>query len=254
MSDVTKLTLVHLANSCSQSVLWLLEELGVDYDVRKHDRPSGQAPPDLRRTHPQGKSPQLLLPGGRVITQLSAILLYLIRTYDGAEPGSRPRFHRPPRSGDGNDKDRDDGEDEGGDDPVREEQLVCIGVSDLSSKLGAKFMFDGLTAMSPFFVRPLLARVRDTINRLALDPDVEAALGALEAEIAGRSWFMGGEGPSRADFALHFSVGLAAQPRYADLDDYPGLKAWMRRCEEREAWKRSLEVGNGYDLDFPSKW
>jgi glutathione S-transferase len=228
---VTKPTLIHLQSSCSQSVLWALEELGIDYDVRKFERPTGQAPPELKQTHPQGKSPQLLLPDGRVVTQLSAVLLYLLRTYDTAH-----RFHR---------------EDH---DPVREEQLVCIGACDLSAKVGSKLMFHALTLLSPFFVRPLLNHIRNTINRRALDPDVEAALGVLEGEIKGRQWFMEGDEPSRVDFMLHFYVDGAVQPKYVDLKDYPGLQEWMARCEARDAWKRSLEVGNGYDLDFPSRW
>ncbi|KAK2593564.1 hypothetical protein QQS21_008739 [Conoideocrella luteorostrata] len=232
MSDNNlKPTLIHLENSCSQSVLWLLEELKVDYAIRKFARPSGQAPPELKDTHPQGKSPQLILPDGRVITQLSAILLYILSTYD-----SENRFHSVDH------------------DPVREEQLVCIGACDLSSKLGSKFMFDGLTALSPFFIRPILSLVRNKINTLVLDPDVEAAMGVLENEIKGRQWFMGGDEPSRADFVLHFNVDLAVQPNYVKLEKYPALQEWMARCNAREAWKTSLKVGNGYDLDFPSKW
>jgi len=160
--------------------------------------------------------------------------MYLLLTYDTA------RRFRPPA---------DDT-----DAAVREEQLVCIGVSDMASKIGAKFMFHGLALKSPFFVRPLLNRVRATIDSLVLGPDVEAIMSVLEAEIGGKDWFMGGEAPSRADFVLHFFVDLAVQPKYVDLGRFPRLAEWMARCEAREAWKRSLEKGNGYDLDFPSRW
>lgn len=249
-----KPTLIHLESSCSQSVLWALEELGVDYNVRKFPRSQGPAPAELRETHPQGKSPQLLLPGGRVITQLSAILLYLTRTYD-----TERRFNRDEH------------------DPIREEQLVCIGISDLSSKLGTKFMFHAMAVLSPFFIRPIMNGVKSKINNLVLDKDIHAIMGVLESEIEGREWFLEpkkadghgngtgtdgqerkkGEspaGPSRADFVLRFNVDLAVQPGYVSLDNYPALKAWMARCNAREAWKRSLEKGNGYDLNFPSKW
>ncbi|SPO01728.1 uncharacterized protein DNG_04401 [Cephalotrichum gorgonifer] len=71
-----------MANSASQPVLWLLEELSIDYDIRKYERADGPAPAELKDTHPQGKSPQLLTSDGSVITQLSAILLYFVQTYD----------------------------------------------------------------------------------------------------------------------------------------------------------------------------
>ena len=69
-----------------------------------------------------------------------------------------------------------------------------------------------------------------------------------------KEWLMGGDAPSRADFVLHFFVGLAVQPGYVDLNRYPRVKAWMVRCEAREAWKRALEKGNGYDLNIPGQW
>ena len=226
-----KPTLIHLQNSSSQTVLWALEELHVDYTLRAFTRDLGPAPPELKETHPQGKSPQLILPSGRVITQVSAILLYLFRTYD-----TDHRFHRDEY------------------DPVREEQLIGIGASDLASKLAAKFMFHGMAAMSPFFIRPILNSVRSQINKLVLDGDVRAIMEVLEAEISGQEWFMGGDEPSRPDFILHFLVDLAVQPKYVSLEKYPGVQAFMDRCKARDGWKRSLEAGNGYDLDFPSKW
>ncbi|KAK1750130.1 hypothetical protein QBC47DRAFT_394654 [Echria macrotheca] len=230
-SAPTKPTLIHLQNSSSQSALWVLEELEIDYDLRLFPRPQGRAPPELKETHPQGKSPQLLLPSGRVITQLSAIVLYLIRTYDTSHTFSSPE-----------------------NDPVREEMLLGIGGTDLASKLGSKLMLHGVALLSPFFIRPLLNRVRKFLNELVLDPDIAACFDVLESELGAQEWFMGGTAPSRVDFVVHFFVGLAVQPGYVHLEKYKGLKAWMERCEARPAWKRALERGNGYDLDYPRQW
>ena len=49
----------HLNNSRSQRVLWLLEELGLEYEIRHHERDPATmlAPPELRAIHPLGKSP-----------------------------------------------------------------------------------------------------------------------------------------------------------------------------------------------------
>ncbi|KAM7192327.1 hypothetical protein V8F20_008918 [Naviculisporaceae sp. PSN 640] len=237
--EITKPTLLHLQHSSSQIILWLLEELQIDYDLRLFDRPEGPAPHELRETHPQGKSPQLLLPGGRVITQVSAITLYLLRTYDTSH-----RFHNPEV-----------------DDPVREEQLVCIGVSDIAGKMGMILLWHGITLKSPFFIRPLFNKTRKFLHELFLDYDLKATLDVFEMELGEDKWFLGREEPGRVDFILHYFVDMVIQAGYIKWKDgktgkeqYPRLQAWMARCEEREGWKRSLEKGNGYDLDFPGRW
>ena len=129
-----------------------------------------------------------------------------------------------------------------------------MGVTDLSSKLGAKFMFAGTAARSPFFIRPILNKVRDAISQLALDPEIEDCIKFVEKELEGREWLMGGDAPSRPDFVLHYSVGMAIQSKYVDPKKYPNVAAWMDRCEARDAWKRSLEKGNGYNIDYPSQF
>lgn len=77
-----KVTLVHLNNSASQRVLWLLEELGIEYELQSHKRVKDRAPPELKKTHPLGKAPQLILPDGRVLIETNNVLKYLIDTYD----------------------------------------------------------------------------------------------------------------------------------------------------------------------------
>ena len=69
----------HLNNSRSQRVLWLLEELGVPYEVRRYQRDARTmlAPPELRAVHPLGKSP-VIEDGGSVIAESGAIVEYLV--------------------------------------------------------------------------------------------------------------------------------------------------------------------------------
>ncbi|KAH8906152.1 glutathione S-transferase [Coniochaeta sp. PMI_546] len=224
-------TLIHLQHSSSQMVIWALEEIGMQYDIRKYLRP-GLAPAALKETHPQGKAPQLIKADGRVLTQLPAIVLYLRETYDNGH-----RIYHPETT----------------DDAVREEQLVGI-AGDIVNKVGSKLMFHGMSSLAPFFVRPVLNMVRRKADGLVLDPDIKAVFQVLEAELGDREWFMGGDVPSRADIVLRFGVDMTAQCKYVDLGEYPKLNAWLARCNRREAWKRSLEKGNGYDLDWPSRW
>src|SRR4051794_20379113 len=74
----------HLENSRSQRVLWLLEELGLPYEVVRYerDRKTMLAPPELRRVHPLGKSP-VIVDNGQTVAETAAILEYLVEKADG---------------------------------------------------------------------------------------------------------------------------------------------------------------------------
>ena len=76
-------TLHHLENSRSQRILWLLEELGIEYEIKlyKRDPKTNLAPDELKAIHPLGKSP-LITDGGKVIAESAVIVNYLIRNYD----------------------------------------------------------------------------------------------------------------------------------------------------------------------------
>ncbi|KAG9098003.1 hypothetical protein FS749_004927 [Ceratobasidium sp. UAMH 11750] len=85
------ITLHHLNNSGSQRVLWLLEELGLSYEIKKYERNRGQAPPELAEIHPLGKSP-VIQDGDIVLAESASIIDYLINKYGAG------RF-TPPESG-----------------------------------------------------------------------------------------------------------------------------------------------------------
>src|SRR5581483_6496031 len=75
------ITVHHLNNSRSQRVLWLLEELGLPYEIVRYQRqPDMRAPAELRAIHPLGKSP-VLTDSDKVIAESGAIAEYLIDTY-----------------------------------------------------------------------------------------------------------------------------------------------------------------------------
>ena len=81
----------HLENSRSQRILWLLEELGLPYEVRhyKRDAKTMLAPPELKRVHPLGKSP-VIEDEGRVLIETGAIVEYLVeREGKLGPPGNR---------------------------------------------------------------------------------------------------------------------------------------------------------------------
>ena len=81
----------HLYNSRSQRILWLLEELGLPYEVRRYERDPKTllAPPELKRIHPLGKSP-VITDGNKTIAESGAIVEYLIDTYGNGKLKPKP--------------------------------------------------------------------------------------------------------------------------------------------------------------------
>ncbi|KAI0836777.1 hypothetical protein F5Y06DRAFT_273343 [Hypoxylon sp. FL0890] len=235
-----KPTLHHLENSQSHLILWLLEELGIEYNLVLHPRVNGRSPPALHEVHPLGKSPTLVTPSGRVITERTAISLWLINTYDEGA-----RFRLPAPSPDSED------------DAVREEQLISLGGATLGPMLMLKLITALLVKQAPFFVRPLVAAVRYALDRAFLDAELAHILGYLDAQLAppdgkgeAREWFLGTKEPTRTDFSLMWYLDWAHQWGWVDLGKYGNLKAFHDRCTARPAWKRALEKGNGYQLMF----
>src|SRR3546814_19190937 len=74
----------HLENSRSQRVLWLLEELGIPYEIRRYerDRKTMLAPPALKRVHPLGKAP-VIKDDGRIVAATGAIVEYPVEKAEG---------------------------------------------------------------------------------------------------------------------------------------------------------------------------
>ena len=89
------LTVHHLNNSRSQRILWLLEELGTPYDIRKYQRMEGLplAPPELKEVHPLGKSP-VLTDGDRTMAESGAIVEYIIDIYGKGRVRAAPGHAR----------------------------------------------------------------------------------------------------------------------------------------------------------------
>ncbi|KAH6950162.1 hypothetical protein DER45DRAFT_649780 [Fusarium avenaceum] len=186
-----------LAHSPSaQGVFWLLEELEVDYDIKKFERPLDKLAEGLKETHVQGHSPQLILPDGRVITQMSTCMLYLLLTYDADE-----RFHKT-----------------GPEYRLREDYLVSLAIADVIARVGIKHLFLILGVQGPFLLRPLINMLGYGLNKAFLNPEVENQLHVMEMELEGREWFMGGNVPSRADIALKVSTDLIFHPKLADVE------------------------------------
>ncbi|KAI1175661.1 glutathione S-transferase [Nemania sp. FL0916] len=224
-----KPTLHHLSNSQSQTILWLLEELEIPYNLNLVEREKNRAPESLKKTHPLGKSPQLTTASGRIIVERSAITAYLIETYDSAG------------------KFKVSGSDEAHD-TWREQELVGFAEASFNLTALTAMMFYYTKVLSPFFIRPLVSAVSAMMHVGYLDKELDAQLKYMNGLLEGQEFFMSNGNPTRVDFIMLFFVQTVHQSKVVNISPYPNVKAWHDRCVDRPAWKRSIEKGNGYWL------
>jgi len=220
------ITLHHLENSRSQRVLWLLEELGLPYEVRRYARnpKTMLAPPELARVHPLGKSP-VITDGEVTVAESGAIVEYLLDTY------GRGRLR--PEAGT----------------PERRQFTYWLHFAEGSAMppLLMKLVFDKVrSAPVPFFVKPVVKGIADKVTKSFIAPNIERQLDFMEAELAARPWFAGADF-SAADIQMSFPLEAAAARAGLDAR-YPKLTDWLARIHARPAYRRALQVGGPYDM------
>lgn len=187
----------------------------------------GRAPLSLKETHFLGKAPQLITADGRIIVESTAIAKYLIDTYD-----KEGKFQ-------GDEKN----------DIYRDEQLCSHAGTSIMPWMIVYLLFDGMIQLSPFFIRPLFSLLRYGLHTQVLEKEMKLNWQYVNDQLGDQDYLMG-TSPGRADFIMSWPADFCIAQNHIDLKDYPKLEAWYRRCEARDAWKRSLEKGNGYDLSF----
>ncbi len=216
----------HLEHSRSQRVLWLLEELGVEYEIRQYarDAKSRLAPAALKAVHPLGKSP-VITDGGRTIAETGAIIEYLLDRYGGG------RLRPAPDS----------------DDYLQYRYWLHAAEGSIMPLLVMKLVFNATTTRPvPFFIRPITRAVAGQVGKAYLDPGIADALGLMEKTLGEQAWFAGAEF-SGADIMMSFPV-QAAFVRTATPAEYPRLHAFRERIEARPAYQAALEKGGPYEL------
>ena len=193
----------HLNSSRSRRITWLLEELGVEYQVvgYQRDPTTFLAPPELKAIHPLGKSP-MIRDQDQIIIESGAIVDYLIRHY------GRGRFA-----------------------PAPESRAYDRYVQLLHYAEGS--------AMLPLMLNLYVGRLGDAGLPLAprIQSELQNHLGWLDRELAGRDWFIGDE-PTGADVQLSFVAQLAI--RFCGPEAFPNLTAFANRIEARPAYQRAV--------------
>lgn len=221
------LTLHHLETSRSHRILWLLEELGLPYDLRRYQRDLATrlAPPELKKIHPLGKSP-VLTDGELVVAESGAILEYLAECYGAQAPAELA--HLEPARGT----------------PAHRQCRFWMHYAEgsLMNWLVMQLVFGSIPRQPmPFFVRPIARTLCATVQRKLIAPNVQTALAFMEAHLAQHRWFAG-EHLSLADFQMSFAVE-AALARGNTASAWPHLQAYLQRIQARPAYQRALEKG-----------
>ena len=221
------LTLHHLETSRSHRILWLLQELGVPYELRRYQRDplTRLAPPELKHIHPLGKSP-VITDGELVVAESGAILEYLAERYGAQAPAELA--HLEPARGT----------------PAHRQCRFWMHYAEgsLMNWLVMQLVFGSIPRQPmPFFVRPVARALCAGVQQKLIQPNVQAALAFMENHLAQHRWFAG-EHLSLADFQMSFAVE-AALARGTAASAWPHLQAYLQRIQARPAYQRALEKG-----------
>ena len=220
------ITVHHLNNSRSQRVLWLLEELKLDYEVIRYERDEKTmlAPPALRKIHPLGKSP-VISDGDITVAESGAIIEYLV---DGPGKGQLKPEH-------------------GTAEQRRYTYWLHYAEGSAMPPLLMSLVFARIPKQPmPFFVRPIARGIADKVLTNFVNPQLKAHHDFLESELRDRDWFAGRHFTA-ADIQMSFPVeALAAR---GGLKKGKGmLGAWLERIHDRPAYQRALLRGGPYAL------
>ena len=216
----------HLNNSRSQRVLWMLEELGVPYEVKRYQRDAKTmlAPPELRAVHPLGKSP-VIEDAGQVLAESGAIIEYLAERY--GEGRMAPVAGTPER--------------------LRYRYWMHFAEGTAQPPLLLKLLFDRLDkGPMPFFVRPVARAIAQRAKDSFVQPNIERNLDFMEGELAKSEWFAGSEFTA-ADVQMSFPLE-AARVRGGLDEKRPRLMSFLERIHARPAYRRAIDKGGEYAL------
>ncbi|GAC1632640.1 MAG: glutathione S-transferase family protein [Bradyrhizobium sp.] len=203
------LTLHHLNDSRSQRILWLLEELGTPYEIKRYQRDpqTRLAPPELKAVHRLGKSP-VITDGPVRIAESGAMVDYLIRRYGKGRMMPSP------------------------------------GSADYEAYNEWLHYAEG-SAMLPLMLNLYVGRLKEAGAPLhpRIESEIANHLGYVDAALKGRE-FLRGNALTGADILMSFVGDMA---KVSDrLGPYPDLGAWLSRMHARPAFQRSIQQGGPY--------
>ncbi|HYD89365.1 MAG TPA: glutathione S-transferase [Vitreimonas sp.] len=202
----------HLEESRSQRILWLLEELGLGYEVRRYARnpQTRLAPPELKQIHPLGKSP-VIEANGKVFAESAAIVEYLAETQASGALSV-------PAGG-----------------PARFDYLYWLHFAEGS-------------AMLPLLLKlyvGLLGEYGAPLMQMRVEPEIDNHFSFINAHLEGRDYFAA-DRFTAADIQMSFV--LDAGNNRGGLDRYPNMVRVRKQQQTRPAYQRALEKGGPYKM------
>ena len=201
----------HLNDSRSQRILWLMEELGLPYEIKQYQRLETRlAPPELKAIHPVGKSP-VITDKGKTIYESGAIIDYVIRRHAGG------RLQPDPAT------------------PEYDDYMMWMHYAEGS-------------AMLPLMLNLYVSRLGEGGKPLhpRIESEIANHLGYLDGHLKGRDFLLG-KTFSGADIQMSF-IGEIAET-YGKRAAFPNLDAWVKHLHARPAYKKALEKGGPYRFD-----
>jgi glutathione S-transferase len=218
------LTVHHLNNSRSQRVLWLLEELGVPYEIKYYQRGADmRAPAELRAIHPLGKSP-IVTDNGNAIAESGAIVEYVVGTCGNGR--LIPPAGTPER--------------------LRYTYWLHHAEGSAMSPLLQKLLFTLLPQRAPTLMRPIVGAVAGQVIKTVVNPALALHMNFWEGELGKSSWFAGNDFTA-ADIQMSFPLEAAATRGGLEIG-HPRAMAFLERIHGRPAYQRALERGGPYQL------
>lgn len=216
------LHLHHLENSRSFRIVWLLEELALDYKLTCYDRTKAYlAPASLKKVHPLGHAP-ILEVDGRPLVESGFIIEYLLKHYD------KGHSFKPADS----------------DERAWENYTFWMHFAEASAMppLVMRLVFNKMVEKSPMLMKPITKGIQKQVEKSMIADTITTVLTMMEEHLQDHLWFAG-ENFSAADIQMYFAV-IAAQSRTALGDGgYPKISAWLKRCQQRPAFKQAEDKG-----------
>lgn len=208
----------HLEKSRAHRIVWLLEELGLDYEVVRYRRDPDTllAPPELRAVHPLGRSP-VVVDDGETLAESGAIMETLLERYD---PQSRlaPAVGTPERA--------------------RWHYWMHFAEGSAMPPLLVSLILKRVReARMPFFARPVARTIADRVTANLVAPQLRANGQYMDDALAADPWFAGASF-SAADIQMSFAV--QAQAARGGIAGWPHLQDWLQRAQSRDAWQRTV--------------
>lgn len=232
-----QLHLHHLKQSRSFRIIWLLEELGQEYQLTSYERKNGLAPKRLKEIHPLGKAPILQekgQDGEKTLVESAVIIEYLIDHYDNEKTLAHSELIASTVMG------KKLRPDYGTPEFEQYRYWLHFAESSLMPLLVMKLMLETMVKKSPLPIKPISKLLKKGIDTSYLNDSLQGELAWIDKHLAKNDWFAG-DSFSGADIQMAF--GLDSLNKQEPLDkNYTNIANWLKKCHARPAFQKAQTV------------